>query len=277
MKLIDGKKIAEDIREDLKKKVSTLSGTPGLGIILVGDDTASHTYVGLKEEAAKEIGIHFEKFVYPSGVSEQEVVDMIQKLNGRDDIHGVVVQFPLPSGLQKETIITAIAPEKDVDGFRPDNIDALLAGNPRIIPGLAAGIVKLIKSTDIDIEGKRGVIIARSNVFIDPLSYLLKHEGVAVSSCDPYSDECEITSSAADILIVALGEPGFVKGTMVKNEAIVIDVGYSKIGGKSQGDVDYDAVKDKASWLTPVPGGVGPVTVAMLLANVVEAYENHSK
>lgn len=273
MKIINGEKIAFAVRAELKEKMAKLPEKPGLAIILIGDDPGSHTYVRLKEEAAKKIGIHFEKYLFPTTASECDILKKICELNERNDIHGIVVQFPLPAGLRKETVINAIAPEKDVDGFQPDNIELLLAGKPRIIPGMATGIMKLIESTGVDIDGKRAVIIARSRIFIEPLGYLLKQKGTAVSSCDPNVNDCQNISLAADILIVAIGQSMFVKERMVKPGAIVIDVGYNRIRGKIIGDVDFESVKKNAAWITPVPGGVGPMTVAMLLNNVLKAYE----
>ena len=175
--------------------------------------------------------------------------------------------------MSKEKIITIIDIKKDVDGFHPENIKAFLASEPCIIPGLSMGITRLIESTGKQLDGKKALVIANSRVFSEPLGHLLEQRGVVTSACCPDKQDCQPLSAAADILIVAIGQPGFLKGGMVKSGAIVIDVGYNRIRGKALGDVDFESVKNKAAWITPVPGGVGPMTVAMLLNNVLKAYE----
>lgn len=276
MSVIDGITIADRITKPLKQKVASLSGTPGLAVVLVGDDPASHVYVGLKEEAAQEVGIHFEKYLLPATTDQQEVIELLQSLSRKKEIHGIIIQFPLPKGFDKTSVINAITPEKDVDGFRPDNIEALLAGRPIIIPGLSAGIVQLIDSTGEELNEKRAIVIARSKVFSEPLGYLLGHKGITVKAYLPDDKVLKRKAPTADILIVAVGEPKLITGDMVKEGAIVIDVGYNRVDGKPVGDVDFKSVSAKASWVTPVPGGVGPVTVAMLLYNVARAYEQQS-
>jgi len=277
MKIINGKKISSVIRKELKERIAKLPEKPGLAIILIGDDPGSHTYVHLKEEAANEVGIYFEKHVFPATVQEGEIVSLIKKLNKQNNIHGIVVQFPLPEGLSKEKIITVIDIQKDVDGFHPENIKAFLAGEPSIIPGLSMGITRLIKSTGVQLDGKKALVIANSKVFSGPLGHLLEQKGVVTSACCPDKQDCQPLSAAADILIIAIGQPGFLKGEMIKPGAIVIDVGYNRINGKTVGDVDFESVKKKAAWITPVPGGVGPMTVAMLLSSVLKAYEEQKK
>lgn len=259
--------------EPLKQKVKSLGGTPGLAVILIGDDPASHVYVGLKEEAAKKVGVYFEKHLLPASARQQEVIELLRTLSTKEGIHGIIIQFPLPKGLDKASVMNAIAPEKDVDGFRPDNIEALLAGRPIIIPGLPAGIVQLIDSTGEELEGKRTMVIARSSVFSKPLGYLLERKGILVEAYPPEERVLKYKIAKADILIVAVGKPRLITGEMVKEGVIVIDVGYNRVNGKPVGDVDFESVSEKAAWITPVPGGVGPMTVAMLLYNVVRAYE----
>ncbi|MDD5039677.1 MAG: bifunctional 5,10-methylenetetrahydrofolate dehydrogenase/5,10-methenyltetrahydrofolate cyclohydrolase [Patescibacteria group bacterium] len=275
MNIIDGRRTAAAIRRQLKQHVARLSGTPGLAIVLVGTDPASRTYVSLKEKAAREIGVHFEKYVFPATTPEKAVLKCIKELNARQDIHGIVVQFPLPRGLSKQTVIRTIAPEKDVDGFKPENITALLAGKPFVVPGLAAGIMQLLEGTGVRLAGMHAVVLANSKVFSVPLAYLLKQRGVAVTAFKPTAQALQRKAPTGDILIVAVGSPNLVTGKMVKPGALVVDVGYNRVQGRAIGDVDFASVKDVAGRITPVPGGVGPMTVAMLLKNVVSAYEHH--
>jgi len=273
MQIIDGKRIAEGLKGALKKKVSSLPTQPGLAIILIGDDSASQMYVELKEKAGRVVGIRVEKHVLDATVPEQDVVNLLHSLNQRPDIHGIIVQFPLPKTLRKQKIIEAIHPNKDVDGFRPDNIEALLAGRPIIIPGLALGIVQLIDSTREILDGKKAVVLANSTIFSEPLGYLLDQKGVTTTAYSLNDKGWERKARSADILIVAVGEPSIITGEVIKEGAIVIDVGYNRVGNKAAGDVDLESIREKASWATPVPGGVGPMTVAMLLYNVMRAYE----
>lgn len=270
-KIIDGKKLAREIRTRLKDEVAQLSSTPGLAIVLVGDDPASHTYVGLKEKAAEEIGIHFEKHTFAVTASQPEVLARVEELNKRQDIHGIVVQLPLPHGLDEDAIIQAINPAKDVDGFHPENIRALLVGESRMVPGLAEGIYRLIVSTEVAVDGKKAMIFANSPIFTNPLEYILNQHGIQTVSCSPDVDDCLEVSRQADIIVAVVGRPGYVTADMVKEGAILIDVGFTKDGSQVRGDIS-DTAWDKASWATPVPGGVGPMTVAMLLENVVRAY-----
>jgi len=271
--IIDGKNIAQSIRNGLKEKIAKLKEKPGLAIILIGNDPGSHTYVSLKEKSAQEIGVHFEKHLFDASVSEREVISLIEQLNQKKEINGIVVQFPLPAGFNKDNIITAIKPTKDVDGFHPKNIELLLAGQPVIVPGLAMGIMELIKSTGEPLSGKQALVIANSKVFSGPLGYLLEQAGVLVSACDPDKSDCNVQSKQVDILVVAIGRAGLIKAESVKPGALVIDVGYNRVDDKPVGDVDFESVKKVAGWLTPVPGGVGPMTVAMLLNNVLKVYE----
>jgi len=273
MKIIDGKKIASGIKAELKKKIAKLPDKPGLAIILIGDDLGSHVYVGLKEKAAEEAGIYFEKYQFSESAAEEEVMSLIKKLNVNDSIHGIVVQFPLPANFSKENILTVMTPKKDVDGFHPENITRLLNGRPRLVPGLAAGVLRLIKSTGEQLAGKQAVVVTNSKVFSEPLGYLLKQEGVDTSACNSETSDCKHLTRQSDILAVAIGRPRFIRGEMIKQGAIIIDIGYNQVNGKAVGDVDFESVKEKAGWLTPVPGGVGPMTVAMLLNNVLNAYE----
>ena len=273
MPIINGKKIASKILAELKKKIAVLPAKPGLAIILIGDDPGSHVYVSLKEEAAKEVSIYFEKYVFEATVNEQEILALIKRLNLNKAIHGIVVQFPLPRGFKKENIISAISVVKDVDGFHPENIEALLAGRPCIVPGLTRGIIQLIESTGEPLAGKKVVVMANSKIFSESLGYLLQQNGVETKACNPKEISCKNLAKEADILVVAIGQPKLITSEMIKEGAIVIDVGYNRVEGQAVGDVDFGSVKEKAGWITPVPGGVGPMTVAMLLSNVLRAYE----
>jgi len=275
--LINGTDIAQSIRNDLKAKVAQLADKPGLAIILVGSDPASYVYVGLKEQAAQEAGIHFEKDYYPATVSQDVVLKKIIELNERKNIHGILVQFPLPKGFDENKIVAAIKPVKDVDGFHSDNIRLLLAQKPRLIPSLALGIMRLITSTSTALPEKRAAILAKSDVLAKPLKQLLQQEGVEAVLVRPGGPNYTKQVQQADVVVVAVGKPRFVKAEMIKDGAVVIDVGYNRIDNKAVGDVDFQSVSQKASWITPVPGGVGPMTVAMLLSNVLSAYDIQKK
>ncbi|MDP2684786.1 MAG: bifunctional 5,10-methylenetetrahydrofolate dehydrogenase/5,10-methenyltetrahydrofolate cyclohydrolase [bacterium] len=272
MKILDGRKIADNIISDLTHKTIKLSSKPGLAIVLIGDDTGSQIYVDLKEKAAKEVGITIKKHLLKYDVTEGEVIKIIDDLNKDENINGILVQFPLPKGLDKNKIIKVIDPNKDVDGFHPKNIEALIKGQDCIVPGLAEGIVKLIDETKIDLNNKKAVIVANSDVFSQPLEYLLKQKKLEVIITNPNENDFNNKLVEADIVIVAIGQPNYIKGDMIKEGTIIIDVGYNRVDDKAVGDVDFESVKDKVSWITPVPGGVGPMTVAMLLNNVYKAY-----
>ncbi|MFH1236291.1 MAG: bifunctional 5,10-methylenetetrahydrofolate dehydrogenase/5,10-methenyltetrahydrofolate cyclohydrolase [Parcubacteria group bacterium] len=271
MKLIDGKKLAATIRKKITAEIAEMFHVPGLAIILVGDDPASHTYVGLKEEAAKEVGVHFEKFLYPADIEQAAVVRRIEELNARDDIHGIVVQLPLPEGFDTGTIIETITPEKDVDGFHPVNKKMIQEGSGHLVPALVKSILELASSTGFSYEGMRAAILANSGTFADPLSMFLSKRGMEVSIILPPFNDYQISTRESHLIVIAIGQPGFLKGDAVKKNAVLIDVGFNHTAEGVTGDIDSESVKHIAGWLTPVPGGVGPMTVAMLLANTVEA------
>jgi methylenetetrahydrofolate dehydrogenase (NADP+)/methenyltetrahydrofolate cyclohydrolase len=272
-KIIHGKKIADSVLRDVKQRVAKFSQKPGLAIILVGSDPASYIYVGLKERAAQQVGVALEKYLMPEQIGEQKVLDKIKELNGRPDINGILVQLPLPKGYDTDKVISAIQPIKDVDGFHPANIQSQLQGRPGLVPGLAAGVVELVKSTKSALSGKKTVIISNSRIFYQPIAFLMEKLGGRVGHVSPDDTALSEQARAADVIIVAIGRPRFVKKNMVKPGAIVIDVGYNRLNGKAVGDVDFTGVAEVADWITPVPGGVGPMTVAMLLQNVLRAYE----
>ena len=272
MKLIDGKKLAEAIRREVKEQIETQGLRPGLAVILVGDDPASHLYVGLKERSCREVGIRFEKFIFPAGVPEETVIETIEAVNGRSDIHGILVQLPLPEGLDENRVVRAIDPRKDVDGFHPENLRLLRTGNPRLVPGVARGIVALIEATGVPLAGKTAALLVNSATFAEPIVALLRARG-ADSTVILAKEVAEKTTEMknADILIVAIGQPKFIRGEMIKKGAVIIDIGTTRVGDRTVGDVDAESVATRAGWLSPVPGGVGPMTVAMLLKNVLEA------
>jgi len=268
-KIIDGKAIAQSITDRAAQRRDQLGFTPGLAAILVGDDPASRLYVGLKEKACARVGIHFEKILLPADISETAILAEIAELNGRNDIDAILVQLPLPQPLNEDRIIAALDPAKDVDGFHPDNVDALLRGRPRLIPGLAAGIMELIGSTGIALAGKTAVTVANSQVFYQPLAKVLTDAGAKTIFAGPNEVGRDGATGLADVLIVAVGRPRLITGAMIKPGAVVIDVGTNRVGDKVVGDVERTSTETTAGHLTPVPGGVGPVTVAMLLSNTV--------
>jgi methylenetetrahydrofolate dehydrogenase (NADP+)/methenyltetrahydrofolate cyclohydrolase len=267
MNIIDGKKIAAEIRGEIKKEITELGITPGLAVILVGADPASHLYVGLKERAAAEVGIHFEKFLFFATEPEEKIIVKIQELNARPDIHGIIVQLPLPQNYDENKIIAAIDPKKDADGFHPENIKKLLSGAPEIIPPVISGILKLIESTGVELKNKKITILANSEILAKPLEKILEGNEVKII-ITPEILTTEITD--ADIVISALGRAKIITADAIKPGAILIDVGTTRLDdGKTVGDIDFDSVAEKAGWITPVPGGVGPMTVAELLRNVL--------
>lgn len=282
-RIIDGKRISQEIMQELKKEATRLSDKgfkPGLAVILVGENPASQVYVGRKEKACEELGIHSETYRLPDATSEEELISMIDKLNGNDNIDGILVQLPLPEHINENKILLRINPDKDVDGFHPMNVGRMVVGNPRFLPCTPSGIQELLTRSGIDPSGKHVVVIGRSNIVGKPVACILvqKAEGAnaTVTICHSRTKNIAAITSQADILIAAIGKPNFVTQDMVKEGAVVIDVGVNRIPDSSKksgmrlvGDVDFDAVKDKTEAITPVPGGVGPMTIAMLIKNTV--------
>ncbi len=279
--LIDGKGIAADIREELKGRVQEMKQegrVPGLSVVLVGDNPASQTYVNMKEKAAKEIGIYSDKREVSADLSEEELLDMIDELNNDNEIDGILVQLPLPDHIDELKVIEAIDPGKDVDGFHPINTGRLFSGQQakhRFDPCTPKGIIELIDRQGIEIEGKDAVILGRSNIVGKPVAHLLIERNATITICHSRTQNLPQKASEADILVAAVGRPEFVTRDMVKEGACVIDVGVNRVDGDLVGDVDFEDVKDKAGAITPVPGGVGPMTIAMLMHNTVEAREHH--
>ena len=275
--IIDGKKQAEIIRNEIKKEISDLkkkSGkTPSLTVILIGDFAPSLLYVKNKEKSAREVGINSEIIRYPKNVSEKDILEKIEELNNNDEISGILVQLPLPSQISKEKIINAINPSKDVDGFNPINVGNLSSGYDSIVPCTPLGCLLLIKKIESNLAGKHAVIIGRSNLNGKPMTQLLLKENCTVTIVHSKTSDLQNECLKADILVAAVGVPNLIKKDWVKKNAIVIDVGINKVGEKIVGDVNFDALKDNVKAITPVPGGVGPMTIACLLKNTLTCFK----
>lgn len=273
-RIIDGKGIAQEIRAELAKKVAemtTQGNQPGLAVVLVGDDPASAVYVRQKRRACEEIGIRSVIHRLPADISQQELLSLVEECNQDKSIHGILVQLPLPDGLNEEEVIEAISPAKDVDGFHPINVGRLQIGKGGSIPCTPAGVVELVRRTGTPIEGKHVVVVGRSNIVGKPAATLFLQEHATVTICHSRTKDVAAECRRADILVAAVGRPRLVKKDWIKPGAIVIDVGINRVDGKLVGDVDFDEVKDVAGAITPVPGGVGPMTIAMLMKATVEA------
>ncbi|MFY9520115.1 MAG: bifunctional methylenetetrahydrofolate dehydrogenase/methenyltetrahydrofolate cyclohydrolase FolD [Caldicoprobacterales bacterium] len=275
--IIDGKSIAEEIRTSIKERVSKMKETmninPSLTVILVGDNPASQVYVRNKERACIEVGIDSNIIRMSEKTSEQELLDTIQKLNEDRSVHGILVQLPLPEQINEDKIIAAIDPNKDVDGFHPINRGKLFAGEKSLEPCTPMGIIRLLDHIGYEIEGKNAVIIGRSNIVGKPVALMLLKRNATVTIVHTRTKDIKSITQTADILVVAVGRAKIVDSSYIKEGAVVIDVGINRLDGKLCGDVDFDDVKDKAGYITPVPRGVGPMTIAMLLENTLTAAE----
>jgi methylenetetrahydrofolate dehydrogenase (NADP+)/methenyltetrahydrofolate cyclohydrolase len=273
--ILDGKSLAASIRTALKERVTTLvqrGVRPGLAVVLAGDDPASRVYVRNKRLAATETGVHSELIELPATVGQRELRERIERLNDNRAIHGILVQLPLPKPIDSAAVLDAITPAKDVDGFHEMNLGALLAGRPAVVPCTPAGVMRLIEHARIALAGRHAVVIGRSNIVGKPLAQLLLQKDATVTICHSKSRDLSELTRQADVLIAAVGRPKLVRADMVKPGACVIDVGVNRLeDGKLAGDVDFEAVKEVAGWITPVPGGVGPMTIAMLLENCIRA------
>lgn len=276
--VINGKALAAKRKEELKREIEGLKGkglTPGLAVVLVGENPASVTYVRSKEKACKEVGIYSEVIRLPENISEAELLDVIDGLNGREEIHGILVQLPLPNHIDEKAVIGRIAVEKDVDGFSPVNLGKLVRNEKGLYPCTPLGVMDLLEETGEPLEGKNALVIGRSNIVGKPLSLLLLHRNMTVTIAHSRTQNLARIAREADVLIAAVGRPKMITADYVKPGAIVIDVGINRDeNGKLVGDVDEESVRDIAGYLTPVPGGVGPMTIAMLLYNTVEAAKN---
>lgn len=272
-KIIDGKKLAQKFLEDIKKKIKDLETKPGLAIVLVGNNSASEIYVGLKEKRSKELGFNCERYDLSEKISEQELLSKVDELNQKKEIHGIVVQLPLPDHIDENLIIDSVLPHKDVDGFTPVNLGNLVNDNNMLVPATARACIELIKSTGVEIKGKNAVVIGRSKIVGKPVSLLLLQDHATVTICHSRTKNLAEHTKNADILVAAVGKPKLIKKNMVKKGAIVIDVGINRTNECLVGDVDFEAVKEVVGYITPVPGGVGPMTIAMLLDNTLKAME----
>jgi methylenetetrahydrofolate dehydrogenase (NADP+) / methenyltetrahydrofolate cyclohydrolase len=279
-KLIDGKAIAERVRGEWKLRADQLKAQgvlPGLAVIIVGDNPASKVYVRNKVKACRDVGLHSEVHELPADVTEEMVFKRIRDLNDNPDIHGILVQLPLPGHIDNDKVLGAIDVDKDVDGFHLYNLGALVVGNTVFPPCTPYGVQCLIEQTDIPIEGQNVVVVGRSNIVGKPMALMLLHKGATVSICTSKTRDLALYTKLADILVVAVGKPGLITGDMVKEGAAVIDVGINHLpDGRLVGDVDFESVSECAGYITPVPGGVGPMTITMLVANTVLAAERLS-
>ncbi|KKB37242.1 bifunctional methylenetetrahydrofolate dehydrogenase/methenyltetrahydrofolate cyclohydrolase FolD [Bacillus thermotolerans] len=273
--IIDGKAIAADIRTGLKEEITALSDkgvTPGLAVVLVGDDQASHTYVRNKEKACEQVGIHSEVYRYPADLTEEELLKKIEELNQAEHIHGILVQLPLPAHLSEEKVIDAIVPEKDVDGFHPVNVGKMVIGKEAFYSCTPYGIIKMLEHEDISLEGKHVVVVGRSNIVGKPAALLSLQAHATVTVCHSRTENLSDYTKQADVVIAAVGRAKFLKKEDFKPGAVIVDVGMNRDeNGKLCGDVDFESAKETASAITPVPGGVGPMTITMLLYNTVQS------
>ncbi|MEW6242741.1 MAG: bifunctional methylenetetrahydrofolate dehydrogenase/methenyltetrahydrofolate cyclohydrolase FolD [Bacillota bacterium] len=274
-RIIDGKAIAEEIRAEFVEEVRRIQSekgiTPGLAVILVGQDPASKTYVRNKERACQNVGIYSEVHRLPEETSQDEVLGLIRRLNQDPNIHGILVQLPLPEHIDETACINAIVPEKDVDGFHPINVGKLTIGEKCFVPCTPAGVIELLDRVGVELKGKEACVVGRSNIVGKPVSLLLLQRHATVTICHSRTRNLGEVTRRADVLVVAVGKPEMVRGDMVKEGAVVIDVGVNSVDGKLVGDVEFATAFERASAITPVPGGVGPMTITMLLKNTIQA------
>ncbi len=276
-KIIDGKAIAQEVRAEWKVRADALKArgvTPGLAVIIVGTDPASQVYVRNKVNACAELGLHSEHIEMPADTTEAALLAKIGELNADPAIHGILVQLPVPRHIDSHKVLLAISPDKDVDGFHPMNVGALVTGDTRFPPCTPYGAMKLLEKTGISIEGKHAVVVGRSNIVGKPMALMLLQANATVTICTSKTVDLAKHTRDADILVVATGRPKMITGDMIKPGAAVIDVGINRLpDGKLCGDVDFESAKKVAGWITPVPGGVGPMTITMLVANTVQSAE----
>ena len=283
--ILDGNALAQKLRAGFRQEADQLAAQgirPGLAVILVGEDPASQVYVRNKVNACAQAGFHSEKHSYPADVEAATVFAKIAELNADPAIHGILVQLPLPKHFDADAVLEAIAPEKDVDGFRAENVGALMQGKPCFIPCTPYGAMKFFEDAGITLRGKEAVIVGRSNIVGKPMAMLLMHAGATVTICHSQTQDLKAHCRRADILVAAIGKSKMITGDMVKPGAVIIDVGINRLqdgpdAGKLCGDVDFDSAKEVASYITPVPGGVGPMTITMLLANTLESAQRKRK
>jgi len=272
--ILNGKRLAKDIRIKLKEKITRMDEKPGLAVILVGDDPSSVLYVNMKEKDCKKVGILSKKIILEENTTQKELLELIYTLNNDEQIHGILVQLPLPKHIDENIIIDAISPEKDVDGFHPINVGKMLLGRDCFLPATPAGIIKLLKENKIELEGKEIAVVGRSNIVGKPVATLLTSENATVTVCHSRTKNLENILRRSDIIIMAIGKPEFLKGHMIRDDVVVVDVGTTYVDNRLYGDVEFESVVKKAEWISPVPGGVGPMTRASLLENTYKAFLN---
>lgn len=276
-KILDGKSLAAQVRAQVKSKVAALAQRgirPGLAVVLAGDDPASKVYVRNKTRACEEAGVRSQQIDLPASVSQEELMGCIRKLNADPAVHGILVQLPLPKHLDSARVLEAVSPAKDADGFHAESMGALVTGAPGFVPCTPAGVMRMLAHWEVPLSGRRAVVIGRSNIVGKPLALLLLQRDATVTICHSKTHDLAKIAAEADVLVAAIGRPKLVTASMVKPGACVIDVGINRLAdGSLAGDVDFDAVSKVAGWITPVPGGVGPMTIAMLLENCLHAAE----
>lgn len=279
MILIEGKQVAEKRREKIVEKLKELKGTPSFAVIRVGDDPASEIYIRIKRKMCEELGINFTEYHLEKDVTQEALLDVIKKLNDDKSVHAILLQSPIPYHLDIMQAFEAIDPNKDVDGFSPVNTGRLVQGQPSFKACTPYGIMMLLDEYGISVEGKNCVVIGRSNIVGKPMAELLLNANGTITICHSKTKNLSEITKTADILVVAIGSPNFVTGDMIKEDAVVIDVGINRIPGTNKivGDVDFESAKNKASYITPVPGGVGPMTIIALMENIIKAYELQNK
>jgi methylenetetrahydrofolate dehydrogenase (NADP+)/methenyltetrahydrofolate cyclohydrolase len=281
-KIIDGKRISAEVREDIANCVSQIKAeqgcTPGLAVIIVGNDPASQVYVRNKKRACEQVGFYSEVYELPEMTSQEELCTLVDQLNKDSKIHGILVQLPLPRHLDENEILLRIKPEKDVDAFHPYNVGKIMIGNYDLLPCTPAGVMVLLEKSGVDVSGKRCVVVGRSNIVGKPMAMLLMQANGTVTVCHSRTQGLADICREADVLVVSMGKPEFITGDMVKDGAVVVDVGINRLAdGRLVGDVNFAEVEPKASYITPVPGGVGPMTITMLLQNTLTAAQKVNK
>ena len=279
-RIIDGKSIAKELRESLAPRVAALKEqgiTPGLTVIVVGDDPASAIYVRNKERACVKLGMNSQVLRFPAETTQEEILNTVRLLNQDDSVHGILVQLPLPRHIDEQAVLRAIDPDKDVDGFHAMNAGRLMNGEPGFVACTPKGVMRLLEVSGVELDGKNAVVVGRSNIVGKPMALLLLQKNCTVTMAHAHTTDLAAVTRSADILVVAVGRAGFITGDMVKPGAAVMDVGINRVDGKVVGDVDFESAKEVASCITPVPGGVGAMTIAMLMENTVEAAENYAQ
>lgn len=272
--MLDGRVVARTVLQGLRPRIAALSRTPGIAVVRVGDDPASAVYVGRKTQRAAKLGLHHEEIHLAADVTQQALESVIDDLNGRDEIDGILVQLPLPGHLDSTALLDRIDPAKDVDGFHPDNAGRLSQGRPRFVPCTPCGVMVMLQRTGMSLSGKRAVVVGRSNIVGRPMAMLLEQANATVTVCHSRTADLQAHLAQADVVVAAVGRPRFVKGEWLKPGCVVIDVGINRLeDGSLCGDVDTAAAAQRAGWITPVPGGVGPMTISLLMENTVAASE----